>query len=143
MKEIEKINEELRNYKLFKIQRAKKREQEFNILKNDIIKIQKKEFLNYFFICFNTIMIITFIYNCFKMIINPNIYYQNNKEFIIFNFILVIVGSFYFTYHFLRVNFQLKKHLKTAENAELYFINESENLKSVYEDYVNNYLQRN
>jgi len=49
MKEIEKINEELRNYKLFKIQRAKKREQEFNILKNDIIKIQKKELFFYLF----------------------------------------------------------------------------------------------
>lgn len=42
MTEIEKINEELRNYKLFKIQRINTREQEFIQLKKDLLLIKKK-----------------------------------------------------------------------------------------------------
>lgn len=47
MNETERINEDLRQYKLFKIQRVNTHEQKFKELKNDFVKIQKNEILNY------------------------------------------------------------------------------------------------
>jgi len=44
MTEIEKINEELRNYKLFKIQRINTREQEFTELRDDLTRIKKNHY---------------------------------------------------------------------------------------------------
>ncbi len=38
-------------------------------------------------------------------------------------------------------NFKLKKHIKTSENAVIYFSNEIDKLKSIYENYVDNYLE--
>lgn len=35
----------------------------------------------------------------------------------------------------------LKKHIRITENAVKYFAGESENLKSIYENYVENYLE--
>lgn len=49
MNEIEKINDELRNYKLFKIQRANTRKQEFEEVKYQILKTKKGELFHCFY----------------------------------------------------------------------------------------------
>jgi hypothetical protein len=58
MTETEKINEELRNYKLFKIQRINTREQEFSEFRKDLLAIRKNEVLNYIIASINVLSIL-------------------------------------------------------------------------------------
>lgn len=67
MNEIERINEDLRQYKLFKIQRANTHSQKFKELKKDFTKIQKNEILNYLIAFSNIIIFLFSIYNIFKI----------------------------------------------------------------------------
>lgn len=140
MTEIDKINEELRNYKLFKIQRINTKEQEFNELKNDLLKIQKNEILSFVIAVLNFLSIIFLIYNIIESISNPY-FYQINKNLIIINFLSILVLSIYFTINYLILTKALKKHIKSSENAVNYFSNESERLKINYENYINTYLE--
>lgn len=141
MTDIDKINEELRNYKLFKIQRINTREQEFRELKNDLDKNRRDELLIYVLSTINVISIVFFLYSIFKICENKA-YFNQNKELIIINFVLIITLSIYFTLRSIKLSNSLKKHTKTAENAIQYFSNESEKLKVVYENYVDNYLEK-
>jgi len=142
MNDIEKINEELRNYKLYKIQRALTREQEFTTLKNDLTKIRKNEIINYFIVVINVFSIVFFIY---QVCTAGNSYTSigDHKNLMIANFILVVLLSLYLTIIFFQYNRKLKLHIKTAEDTVEYFRIEGENLKSIYESYVDNYLERN
>ena len=140
MTETEKINEELRNYKLFKIQRINTREQEFSEFKKDLLNILKNEIFNYILASMNFLLILFLIYNAVRSYINPD-FYVMNFEIIVLNFILTLCLSLYLTYKFIIYNVQLKKHIRTTENAVKYFAGESENLKSMYENYVENYLE--
>ena len=132
MTEIEKINEELRNYKLFKIQRLKAKEIEFTEIKNDLVKIKKSEILNLSIVFLNVISIIFLVYNI-----------SNSSTItgeLLLNIFISIILSIYLTYIYVNYNFKLKKHIKKSENAILYFSQEGEILKSNYENYVDNYL---
>ena len=140
MTETEKINEELRDYKLFKIQRINTREQEFSEFKKDLLNILKNEIFNYILASMNFLLILFLIYNAVRSYINPD-FYVMNFEIIVLNFILTLCLSLYLTYKFIIYNVQLKKHIRTTENAVKYFAGESENLKSIYENYVENYLE--
>lgn len=139
MNDIEKINEELRNYKLFKIQRLNTKESEFTILKNDLVKIKKYEFLNLLIGFLNIISILYLFYNIYDSNINQIDIMITNE--LIISFSLIIILSIYLTYRFLNYNFKLKKYIKTSENAISYFSNESDKLKGIYENYVDNYLE--
>ncbi|WP_439479826.1 hypothetical protein [Chryseobacterium aquaticum] len=139
MNEIERINEDLRQYKLFKIQRANTHSQKFKELKKDFTKIQKNEILNYLIAFSNIIIFLFSIYNIFKINTEDG-YCKNNEQLIFLNIILVFVFSLFLTYKFWCFNTKLKKYIRTAEDAENHFEKESEILKSNYESYVNNYL---
>lgn len=141
MTDIERINEELRNYKLFKIQRINTREQEFRELKNDLDKNRRDELLIYILSTINVISIVFLLYSILKICQNKA-YFNQNKELIIVNFALIITLSIYFTLRSIKFSNSLKKHTKTTENAIQYFSNESEKLKVVYENYVDNYLEK-
>lgn len=141
MTDIERINEELRNYKLFKIQRINTREQEFRELKNDLDKNRRDELLIYILSTINVISIVFLLYSILKICENKA-YFNQNKELIIVNFALIITLSIYFTLRSIKFSNSLKKHTKTTENAIQYFSNESEKLKVVYENYVDNYLEK-
>lgn len=141
MTEIEKINEELRNYKLFKIQRINTREQEFIQLKKDLLLIKKNEIFTYIIGTLNFIMILFFIYNLVKSIEDKS-FYEMNKELIIINLLVVLILSIFFTVKYIWVTHALRKHIKSSENAINYFSNESEKLKNIYENYVDNYLEQ-
>ncbi|PTT75724.1 hypothetical protein, partial [Chryseobacterium sp. HMWF001] len=67
MNETERINEDLRQYKLFKIQRVNTHEQKFKELKNDFVIIQKNEILNYLIAFLNMAVIVLSLYNLFKL----------------------------------------------------------------------------
>lgn len=140
MSETDKINEELRNYKLFKIQRINTKIQEFSELKQDLKTIRKREILNYLVAFLNVLAIGFFTYNCFKSYLD-SYYLEINKSLIISNLILVLLLSLFLTYQFVMYNVKLKKHIRSSENAVRYFENESEKLKSIYENYVENYLE--
>ena len=142
MTEIEKINEELRNYKLFKIQRINTKQQQFNELKNDLFSIQKNEIITYMLSALNIIAIISLVYYLIKSI-NDELFFEVNKEIILLNFVIILVLSIYFTTKLILNNIALKKHIKSCEEAVNYFSNESEKLKSIYENYVDNYLELN
>jgi uncharacterized protein with PQ loop repeat len=142
MNEIEKINDELRNYKLFKIQRANTRKQEFDEVKNQIFKTKKHELLNYFFVLINLLSIPFLIYNILKSLYEIN-YYDTNKTIIILNFFLVVLTSLFISYKLVVYIKTLKQQLSIVENAIHHFSNESEVLKGEYETYVNNYLEKN
>lgn len=88
----------------------------------------------------NFLLILFLIYNAVRSYINPD-FYVMNFEIIVLNFILTLCLSLYLTYKFIIYNVQLKKHIRTTENAVKYFAGESENLKSIYENYVENYLE--
>lgn len=77
MTEIEKINEELRNYKLFKIQRINTKQQQFNELKNDLFSIQKNEIATYMLSALNIIAIISLVYYLIKSI-NDELFFEVN-----------------------------------------------------------------
>lgn len=139
MNETERINEDLRQYKLFKIQRVNTHEQKFKELKNDFIKIQENEILNYLIAFLNIAVIVLSLYNLFKLFTVSN-YFDSNSELVIFNIFSILVFSLFLTYKFWNFNLKLKKYIKTAENAQSYFQNESENLRSNYENYVDHYL---
>lgn len=139
MNETERINEDLRQYKLFKIQRVNTHEQKFKELKNDFVKIQKNEILNYLIAFLNMAVIVLSLYNLFKLFTVSN-YFDSNSELVIFNIFSILVFSLFLTYKFWNFNLKLKKYIKTAENAQSYFQNESENLRSNYENYVDHYL---
>lgn len=139
MSEIDKINEELRNYKLFKIQRLNLKESEFNELKNDLVKIKKNEIINLLISFINIISIILFLYVLYNSNVNQISFKISNE--LIINFAIIIFLSLYLTYRFINYNFKLKKYIKTSEKAINYFSNESDNLKSIYENYVDNYLE--
>ncbi|OVE55915.1 hypothetical protein [Chryseobacterium mucoviscidosis] len=139
MNETERINEDLRQYKLFKIKRVNTHEQKFKELKNDFVKIQKNEILNYLIAFLNMAVIVLSLYNLFKLFTVSN-YFDSNLEVVIFNIFSILVFSLFLTYKFWNFNLKLKKYIKTAENAQSYFQNESENLRSNYENYVDHYL---
>lgn len=139
MNETERINEDLRQYKLFKIKRVNTHEQKFKELKNDFVKIQKNEILNYLIAFLNMAVIVLSLYNLFKLFTVSN-YFDSNSELVIFNIFSILVFSLFLTYKFWNFNLKLKKYIKTAENAQSYFQNESENLRSNYENYVDHYL---
>ncbi|MDN4014130.1 MULTISPECIES: hypothetical protein [Chryseobacterium] len=139
MNETERINEDLRQYKLFKIQRVNTHEQKFKELKNDFVKIQKNEILNYLIAFLNMAVIVLSLYNLFKLFTVSN-YFDSNSELVIFNIFSILIFSLFLTYKFWNFNLKLKKYIKTAENAQSYFQNESENLRSNYENYVDHYL---
>ncbi len=140
MTEIEKINEEIRNYKLFKIQRMNVREQQFSEFKKDLIKIRKNEIINYLVAFLHVIAVSFLIYNTIKSL-SDKVYFEKSFELILGNFITVIVLSLFFTYKFVSYNLKLKKHIKSVDGAVSYFAGESNILKSVYENYVENYLE--
>ncbi|MBN9336304.1 MAG: hypothetical protein J0I88_00405 [Chryseobacterium sp.] len=140
MTETEKINEELRNYKLFKIQRINTREQEFSEFRKDLLAIRKNEVLNYIIASINVLSILFLIYNAVRSYLS-SYFYEINWEIIVSNFILTLCLSAYLTYKFIIYNVMLKKHIRITENAVKYFAGESENLKSIYENYVENYLE--
>lgn len=139
MNETERINEDLRQYKLFKIQRVNTHEQKFKELKNDFVKIQKNEILNYLIAFLNMAVIVLSLYNLFKLFTVSN-YFDSNSELVIFNIFSILIFSLFLTYKFWNFNLKLKKYIKTAENAQSYFQNEIENLRSNYENYVDHYL---
>ncbi len=140
MTEIEKINEEIRNYKLFKIQRMDLREQQFSEFKNDLIKIRKNEIINYLVAFLNILAVLFLIYNVIKSLLDKT-YFENSPELICGNLITVIILSLFLTYKFVSYNLKLKKHIKAVDGAVSYFAGESNILKSVYENYVENYLE--
>ena len=140
MTDIDKINEELRNYKLFKIQRINTREQEFKELKNDLSRIQKNEVINYIVCTVNIISILLLIYYIIKSALDFN-FLELNKDIIIVNFIVCICLSLFLTYKFIINSTKLKRHIKATESAVQYFANESEKLKSIYENYVDTNLE--
>lgn len=142
MNEIEKINDELRNYKLFKIQRANTRKQEFDEVKSQIFKTKKHDLLNYFFVLINLLSIPFLIYNLLKSLYEIN-FYDTNKTIIILNFFLVVLTSLFISYKLVVYIKTLKQQLSIVENAIHHFSNESEVLKAEYETYVNNYLEKN
>ena len=141
MTEIDKINEELRNYKLFKIQRINTREQQFSELRKELISIKKNEIVSYILATINIFGIIFLIYNIIK-VMNDKIFLEVNFEMITANFTVVLILSTYFTISYIITLNNLKKHIKSSEYAVNYFANESEKLKSVYENYVDNYLNQ-
>lgn len=86
-------------------------------------------------------MILFFIYNLVKSIENKS-FYEMNKELIIINLLVVLILSIFFTVKYIWVTHALRKHIKSSENAINYFSNESEKLKNIYENYVDNYLEQ-
>jgi hypothetical protein len=141
MNDIEKINDELRNFKLFKIQRANTRKQEFDEVKDQILKTQKRVLLNYFMVLINVLSISYLVYNLTKSLQDLN-FYDINKSIIVLNFIVVVAGSLFTSYQLIIYIKRFKKQLSSVENAIQHFSNESEVLKGEYETYVNNYLQK-
>ncbi|WP_378104982.1 hypothetical protein [Chryseobacterium sp. sg2396] len=139
MNETERIDEDLRQYKLFKIQRANTHSQKFRELKKDFAAIQKNEILNYMIAFSNIIIAVFSTVTIFRLITVKN-YFNENKELIFANVILVFLFSLFLTYKFWDFNTKLKKYKKIAGDAENHFEKESEILRSVYEGYVNNYL---
>lgn len=141
MNDIEKINDELRNFKLFKIQRANTRKQEFDEVREQILKTKKNELLNYFMVLINFISIPYLIYNIAVSLQDEN-FYETNKAVIFVNFAVVLFASLFVSYKLILYIKQLKTQLTTVEKAVHYFSNESEVLKAEYETYVNLYLQK-
>ena len=90
----------------------------------------------------NIIAIISLVYYLIKSI-NDELFFEVNKEIILLNFVIILVLSIYFTTKLILNYIALKKHIKSCEEAVNYFSNESEKLKSIYENYVDNYLELN
>lgn len=141
MNEIDKINEELRNYKLFKIQRVTTRIQEFDEIKSQILKTIKNEILNYFILSINLIAIAFLIYNIVKSFQQPD-YFSTNTTIIVLNFILVIAASIYTSIKLFVYIKRIKMQLTATENAIQHFSTDIEVLKAEYETYVNEYLKK-
>ena len=141
MNEIEKINDELRNNKLFKIQLANTRKQEFDEVKDQILQTNKDQLLNYLIVLINFISIPYLIYNVAKSFQDIN-FYDTNKAIIFINFFIVIAASLFTSYKLVSYSKSLKKQLSTVENAIQHFSSEIEVLKAEYEVYVNLYLQK-
>jgi hypothetical protein len=99
MNETERINEDLRQYKLFKIQRVNTHEQKFKELKNDFVIIQKNEILNYLIAFLNMAVIVLSLYNLFKLFTVSN-YFDSNSELVIFNIFSILIFSLFLTYKF-------------------------------------------
>ena len=142
MNEIEKINDELRNYKLFKIQRANTRKQEFEEIKDQILKTKKGELFDYFTVFINLIFTSYLFYNLFKSYQDKN-FYEVNKLIIFIDLIVVIVASLITSYKLIIYILRFKAQLVSVEKAIQHFSNESEVLKGEYETFVNNYLLKN
>ena len=81
MTEIDKINEDLRNYKLFKIQRINAREQQFSALKKELTTIKKNEVISYLLAAGNILCIIVLIYSIIKSLLNK-LYFDVNYQLI-------------------------------------------------------------
>jgi hypothetical protein len=142
MNEIEKINDELRNYKLFKIQRANTRKQEFEEVKYQILKTKKGELFDYFTVFINLIFTSHLFYNLFKSYQDKN-FYEVNKLIIFIDLIVVIIASLITSYKLIIYIIRFKAQLISVEKAIQHFSNESEVLKGEYEIFVNNYLHKN
>ena len=137
MNDIEKINEELRNFKLYKIQRANTRRQEFEEVKVEIQQTNKDQLFNYFMVLvhFTSILYLvkSFLYDDYK---------DTNSVILGVNILIVFASFLYVLYQLVRYIKNIKKQLKTVENGIQYFSTEIEVLKSDYEIYVGDYLQR-
>jgi hypothetical protein len=102
MNEIDQINEELRHYKLFKIQRLSTKNQKFNEFNRDLKRIKRNEIISYIIAIINIASITFFIYQLFECKFNiHSLYFENNYLYVIGNFLLVLVLSFYLTYKYL------------------------------------------
>lgn len=140
MTDIEKINEELRNYKLFKIQRINVKIQQFSELKSDFTKIKKYEYFNYSISLINIVAIIFLTYLVIKSYFETD-YYSVNESLIIFVATIVVIFSIYLAVKNIFYIWKLRKYVSASENAVNHFRSESDNLKSTYESYVDNYLE--
>ena len=141
MNEIDKINEELRNYKLFKIQRVTTRKQEFDEVKSQILKTIGNEILNYFILFINFIAIAFLIYNIVKSFQQTD-YFSTNTTIIVLNFILVLGLSIYTSIKLFVYSKRIKMQLTATENAIQHLSTDIEVLKAEYETYVNEYLKK-
>ena len=97
MNDIEKINEELRNFKLYKIQRANTRRQEFEEVKVEIQQTNKDQLFNYFMVLvhFTSILYLvkSFLYDDYK----------DTKSVILgVNILIVFASSLYVLYQLVR-----------------------------------------
>lgn len=141
MTDIEKVNEELRNYKLFKIQRILTREQEFSQCKNDLVVIRKNEVFTYILHIINIIAVIFLCY-CFYHIFIEKDDIKKYAEVIIANTIIVLILAIYFIVRYMKLNKSLQQHIGAVDRGIQYFSNEAEKLKSNYENYVDVYLEQ-
>ena len=141
MNDIEKINDELRNYKLFKIQRANTRKQEFDEVREQLLKTKINELFHYFMVLVNFLSIPYLIYNI-TVSLQDEHFYETNKAVLFVNLAVVVFASLFVSYKLIIYIRQLQTQLTTVEKAVHYFSNESEVLKAEYETYVNHYLQQ-
>lgn len=141
MTDIDKINEELRNYKLYQIQRLNTREAEFSELKSDLTTIKKNEIFNLIVVFINAASISFLFYSIFKA--NLNFGKIEVTAELVISFSITILLSIYLSYKFVVYNRKLKTHIESAENAVEYFSGESDKLKAIYENYVDTYLSEN
>lgn len=143
MNEIDQINEELRHYKLFKIQRLSTKNQKFNEFNRDLKRIKRNEIISYIIAIINIASITFFIYQLFECKFNiHSLYFENNYLYVIGNFLLVLVLSFYLTYKYLFFVFKLKKYIKLVDEVIEDLNYEDKLMKNNYEGYVNNYLEK-
>ena len=142
MTENDRINEELRNYKLFKIQRMNVKEQQFKTFTAELQHIRKFEILNYILCTLHAVIIGLLVYQTISALWNVN-YLRNHLLEILLTLLGIVVFGIFHLIVIVRYNLKLKKYITETDNAARYFAQESEILKSNYEQYVDLYLQNN
>ncbi|GEM_PF-1614422 len=137
----EKTHDEIRNYKLFKIQQLRTREHEFSILTKDLEALNKKQYIHLAVCAIGIFTVIYLIYATVKSMLD-SAYFDISKKYIIIAFILCVIISCFLGFQLIRLVIALQKHLKTASAAVQYFTNETDKARLDYENYVENYLQK-
>ena len=142
MTENDRINEDLRNYKLFKIQRMNVKEQQFKIFTSELQQIRKFEILNYILCTLHVVLIGLMVYQAICALMDHSYLLAHLIEILLTLLGIVVFGIFHLVV-IVRYNLKLKKYITETDNASRYFAQESEILKSNYEQYVDVYLQNN
>lgn len=132
MTDLEKIHEEIRNYKLFKIQRLDTKAQQFEEIRRELISIRKNSLTSFILIILCVVSLCGAVYF---------LHNESGKELstilIVFS---AIMGLFVF-FISLDVRTKLKKYISIMRGAVQHFETESMGLKNMYESYINDYLE--
>lgn len=133
MTDNQKINEEIRNYKLFKIQRIRTKIQNYSEILSDIEQFKKSHFATNALSYFNYIAPVIMLFLISKNSSEPN---GNYEGFLYFILLIFIINAVYQSYHNVLLRKKFGDFEEKVKDTIDHFQSESEKQITNYEFFI-------